>query len=199
MAKSELHIELARRALVWLEGKATQRGIRGCEEVQLAEGYVADSAAITGLVNRIERAMLGDHYQERRLGNGGWGLTDDYAFVFESKVSRSDFFNTFKRNNHKGDRLSAIGNFHFVVTPKGMLKPEEIPTFWGLLEIGGAGLSAKKSAEYQTMSLTQLHELAYNILRSRHESKFGIWNDEIISYRAIELNLTPEKKEIPNT
>lgn len=177
MAKSELHCELAQRALVWLEGKATGRGIRGCEEIILAEGYVADSVAISGLQIANEILFLG----KRREWNSG--ESDDLIWVFESKVSRSDFMNTFKRSNHLGDRLTPIGNFHFVVTPKGLVKPEEVPTFWGLLERSGQGLRVTKMPELCETTKEKLYEIAYCILRGSHFGKFTLYTDQIQKFR----------------
>jgi hypothetical protein len=107
---SDKHIELSHKALVWLEDKATARGSRSCVELQLGEGYVADAGAICGLQYKWCRRF----YLEPKEGD-----SDDYSFIFETKVSKSDFDNTFKRKTHKGDRLQPRANFHFVVTTKG--------------------------------------------------------------------------------
>lgn len=181
MAKSELHCELAERALVWLDGRATQRGIRGCVEVILKEGYVADSVAMCGLQYSQQKLFVGT----KRVGNE----TDDYVFVFESKVSRGDFFNTFKHNNHIGNRLDPVGNFHFVVTPKGMVKPEEVPGFWGLLERSGQGLKVSKMPEFIPTTKEQLYETAYLILRSVHESKYNIFFERTDKYRSEQMEI----------
>lgn len=185
--KSDLHVELARRSLVWLESRSTNRGIRGCEEVILQNGYVADAAAISGLTLTNEKLFTGSC---ERLSNAR--TSDDYSWVFESKVSRNDFFSTFKYKNHTGDRLTPIANFHFIVCPKNLVTLEEIPTFWGCLEKSGAGLSIKKMPEYIPTELNKLHELSYLILRSNHESKFGIFCSQIHQYRQEqELFVTP--------
>lgn len=184
MAKSELHCELAERALVWLSTKATRRGIRGSVEVIIAEGYVPDSAAISGLQIQYEKQFKNC---ERQRGNSE--ECDDYIFIFESKVSRGDFFNTFKHGNHIGDRLKPIGDFHFVVTPKGLVKPEEVPTFWGLLEKSGSGLRLSKLPEYTPASRQQLHEVAYNILRCTHETKFNIFFELIDRYKREQIEI----------
>ncbi len=182
MAKSELHCELAHRALVWLEGRATGRGIRGCEEICLKAGYVADSVAISGLTHSNEKLFLGSEYR-RKDGNNASGIADDYVFIFESKVSRADFFNTFKRGNHLGDRMLPVGNFHFVVTPKNMIKAEEVPEFWGLLEQRGTGLGIVKMPTFKEISEQQLHEVAYDILRGSHFGKFTLYTDLVLKYR----------------
>lgn len=173
MGKSDLHIELAHRSLVWLDVKATQRGIRGCEEVILDDGYVVDAAAIGALQEKWERLLVG---KEVKIYTDPEHV-DDYSFVFESKVSRSDFMNTFKRGNHTGDRLKAIANFHFIVTPKGLVTHSEVPEFWGLLEKSGHGLRLMKHPKYMKDTVLSLPEMAYKILRSSHVSKFTLWTD----------------------
>jgi hypothetical protein len=183
MGKSDLHNELSQKALVWLEGRATQRGIRGCEEVILKEGYVADSAAICGLSLSHEKTFLGEY----RNGKTWQSTSDDYVFVFESKVSRADFQNTFKRDGHFGSRLNPVGNFHFVVTPKGLVTPDEVPLFWGLLEKSGAGLAIRKMPQYIPIETPTLHEVAYCLLRSKHESKFAIFEEQANEFRLHQL------------
>jgi hypothetical protein len=181
MAKSELHCELAHRALVWLEGRATNRGIRGCEEICLKAGYVADSVAISGLTMQNEKLFL--EGKKRSVGNSGYGIADDYVFVFESKVSRADFFNTFKRGNHLGDRMLPVGNFHFVVAPRNLIKADEVPEFWGLLEQRGAGLGIVKMPTFKEITDQELHEVAYTILRGSHFGKFTLYTDLVEKYR----------------
>lgn len=186
MGVSALHTELARRSLTWLEVRATGRGIRGCEEVILEEGYVADAAAISGLTLQNEKLFLGVHRD--------WNdkESDDLVWVFESKVSRSDFLNTFKHDKHSGSRLTPIGNFHFVVCPKGLLKADEVPGFWGLLEQRGAGLGIVKMPELVKIDAQQLHKMAYRILRSKHETKFKIFDDLIKQFRHDQYKLELE-------
>ena len=56
------------------------------------------------------------------------------VIVFEIKVSRQDF----KKDIEKFDKqrtAKAISNYFYYVTPKGLLKPEEIPDWAGLIEI----------------------------------------------------------------
>jgi hypothetical protein len=188
MGKSKLHIELAQRALIWLEAKATNRGIRGCEEVILDGGYVADSAAISGLTLKNESLFLGK--------SRDWSSkeSDDLIWIFESKVSRNDFHNTFKRDNHSGSRLKPIGNFHFIVCPYKMLSKEDAPEFWGILEQRGTGLGIVKMPTFCETSTADLHRIAYLLLRSNHERKFGIFSYELEKFRKeqeqIELQLT---------
>lgn len=166
MAKSELHIELSRRALVWLATRATNSGIRGAEEIAIKEGYIADAVALS-------RLKL---FYEEKLINGTPVIipTPDYAFVFESKVSRSDFLATFKHDKHAGSRLSPAAHFHFIVTPPKLLSITEIPSFWGLLEQYGSGITLKKLPTFHNLPNNELYEIAYTLLRSTRWSKYTL-------------------------
>jgi len=183
MGKSKLHIELAQRALTWLEVRATGRGIRGCEEVALAEGYVADAVAISGLTYANQQLFVGTKRDWNQKE------ADTYAWVFESKVSRSDFIKTFKRDGHFGSRLNPIANFHLIVCPRGMIKADEVPEFWGLLEQRGAGLGVVKMPTMIPLDTMKLYEISYCILRSGHYGKFGIYSSQVNDFRQEQLIL----------
>jgi hypothetical protein len=71
-----------------------------------------------------------------------------HSVVVECKISRADFFidkaKPFRRKPEAG-----MGCERFYLTPAGLLRPEELPPGWGLLELRGryvemVGLSAKK-------------------------------------------------------
>lgn len=188
--KSDLHCELQQKALTWLEGRATARGIRGSEEVCIAPGYVADAVAISGLGVKSEKLFVGTC--DRRMGDK---FSDDFAWVFESKVSRGDFFGTFKEgsNKHGGNRLEPIANFHMIVVPKNLITADEVPAFWGLLEKSGGGLALKKLPQYIDLSLESLHRVAYCILReTSYHNKFTIYSEHIDKFRAGQQQLDME-------
>lgn len=56
------------------------------------------------------------------------------AHAVEVKVSRSDWLNEIK-NPIKARLALAVSNFMWVAAPKGIVKIEELPHFWGLLEV----------------------------------------------------------------
>lgn len=172
---SDKHIQLARKCLIWLGSRATMRGVRGTEEVKIIEGYKPDAVAICSLIHSEEKKFLKDN----DTGNSNFNWCEfggkEFVWIFECKVSNSDFANTFKRGKHVGDRLKPLGNFHFVVTPKGMVNPNDVPSFWGLIEESGGGLSIKKMPTYKEISLEQLHTIAYKILWSSKIGKFTYW------------------------
>jgi hypothetical protein len=58
------------------------------------------------------------------------------TFLLESKVSRSDFLSDREKPWRKKG-ANAIGDSRGYITPKGMLKPDDIPYGWWLLEVHG--------------------------------------------------------------
>jgi hypothetical protein len=98
-------------------------------------------------------------FEEFRVGTGGrktWSRTgydidnpeqrlDAYAMnmyesqkfhtiAYEIKVSRSDFLHEI-RNPLKRAQGLKLSNYFYFVTPKGLVKPEEIPPETGLIEV----------------------------------------------------------------
>lgn len=64
---------------------------------------------------------------------------------FEIKVSRSDFIAEMK-DPTKADAVGEFCDFWWLVTPAGLVHPNELPENWGLMELTGAGLRVKKQA-----------------------------------------------------
>jgi len=63
----------------------------------------------------------------------------------EVKVSRSDFLNELKQPE-KSNAVFQFCNFWWLACPKDMVKPDEIPSTWGLLELHGDVLRTKVKA-----------------------------------------------------
>ena len=200
MAESRLHRELSEKALIWIGTKATQRGINGNVEVGLREGYVIDALALCRCYNSFEMELFCKTQGERIRWIDRYnstGMKDkvdlvaypDYIFAFETKVSRADFYNTFKNNKHGGDRMKPIGNFHFIVTPKGMLELDEVPLFWGLLEKSGGGLSLKKMPEFCHQYIGWIYEIGYKLLRCHKKYRRDFSSDYAYATKQTALNI----------
>lgn len=86
-------------------------------------GYIATLANVTS-------ASAGE--QPDALGVNSAGMT----FLVEAKVSRSDFLAD-KKKPWRKEGMAALGNYRAFITPKGLLKPEEIPYGWQLWEVHG--------------------------------------------------------------
>ncbi|MFA5376550.1 MAG: hypothetical protein WC455_12460 [Dehalococcoidia bacterium] len=155
-------------ALVWLGAKVTGRGMRGATEVILGNGYVADAVAICSLQMRFYHEFLqlkpiictAGHITAEQQAELSSRVEDDFIFVFESKVSRSDFLATFKTN---GTRHEPIGNIHFLVSPKDLCV-DELPDWWGWLIPAGNGLTIKKMPRYIRQSNSTRDSIAHSLL-----------------------------------
>lgn len=66
------------------------------------------------------------------------GFNSNGSFLLEAKVSRSDFLadrkKSFRIFSEKG-----IGDWRFFIVPKGLVKIEELPQNWGLIEVSEKG------------------------------------------------------------
>lgn len=66
------------------------------------------------------------------------GFRQDYTILVECKVSRADFLadkkKRFRRQPHSG-----MGNYRFFMAPAGLIKPDDLPEKWGLIEVSEKG------------------------------------------------------------
>lgn len=66
------------------------------------------------------------------------GFNSQGTFLLEAKVSKSDFLadrkKSFRIFSEKG-----IGDWRFFIVPKGLIKKEELPEDWGLIEVNEKG------------------------------------------------------------
>jgi len=113
------HDELVSRAARWLRG--TQR----CTVV------IAETASGT---YEIPDAI-------------GW-RNATHSILVECKTSRADFFADIK---HKSCHSSAggMGYVRYFMTPPGLLREEEIPEGWGLLEVHPKIVRVKRKAQHR--------------------------------------------------
>jgi hypothetical protein len=143
-------------ALTWLNYKITSKGMRGTTEVSLCDGYVADAVALCG--------FQGEYFEKYTLHKKEKFEFNYFACIFEAKVSRADFLSTFNKSPKHQNRQQPIGSLHWCVTPKGLIRPEELPDFWGLLEEYGCGLTEKRRPIFNILSEQQFDKIAHNLL-----------------------------------
>ena len=117
--------------------------------------------ALKGYYTSWGRSRTNIIFPELRLGSGYCGVAQrridlfvissnagNETTAFEIKVSKQDFKKDLNNNlKQRGARLYA--NKFYYVTPKGLLKPEDIPLWAGLMEID---IEANKSSKYPTFS-----------------------------------------------
>lgn len=173
---SDRHIQLQNMVRRWIDNRSFKMcALPECNVV----GYIADFVALAGMYGSehdkytsrsgLTKKTMSPQYQ----GPGKplkYKISGDvdrfYVCVFEVKVSRSDFLNTFggKITNHAKARMEPVGTAHWVVADKGVCKGEELPEFWGLLEPYGAGLTEKKSPRLNVLTDEQVHSIAFDML-----------------------------------
>jgi len=165
--QSDLHKELSTRAIAWVRSRATIKGVRGLAEVQVSDSYIADAVVLANLQYRFKKQykipVTRKDYLIKVKPFDTRNLT--LALIFETKVSRSDFLNTFKENgNNHDNRLNPVGNLHLIITPPGLVSPDEVPRPWGLLEQSGNGLREIAVPVYCEISDIQLYRIAASML-----------------------------------
>jgi len=182
MSKSDRHTELQNMIVRWIAHRSFK--ICGLPEANVV-GYIADFVAIAGMYSEYHERYarysgletmsmsprLKDDHKERE-GNDRWAYVTRgdidrwYVCVFEVKVSRPDFLNTFgvRESAHAKARLEPVGTAHWVVAEKGVCEPEELPDFWGLLMPYGAGLTELKKPKLHILPEKKLHAIAFNML-----------------------------------
>lgn len=142
-------------------------------------GYIADFVAIA-IMNDIpherycRRSGLKPMSMNQVWQGKGMPLKDvikgdidrHYVCVFEVKVSREDFLNTFGGTDspHAKARMDPVGTAHWVVADKGVCKPDELPDFWGLLEPYGTGMTETKMPKLNILQESIIHSFAFDMM-----------------------------------
>lgn len=85
--------------------------------------------------------------------------------VFEVKVSRSDFKNEMT-DPTKWQAIGKYADFFWLACPCGLVKPEEVPEAWGLMELTKGGLRIKKQAPARDDPTPLDRAFAASLLRS---------------------------------
>lgn len=64
------------------------------------------------------------------------GWKSGFSYLVEAKTSRADFFADRKKHFRQQPELG-MGMYRYFITEPGLLKPDELPDRWGLLETTG--------------------------------------------------------------
>lgn len=94
-----------------------------------------------------------------------WPSKDYQLHVFEVKVSRADFKNEIA-DLTKWQAIGQYADFFWLACPVGMVKPEEVPEAWGLMELTKSGLRIKKQAPARSDPAPLDRSFAASLLRS---------------------------------
>lgn len=111
------HAELCDIAVKWLKRSNGKKG-HGCN--------FAVSELRTGWDGEVPDA----------IGFRAMNSKSDGSVLVEAKTSRSDFL----ADKTKPHRITGgVGNWRYFIAPTGLIKTEELPEKWGLIEVNGRG------------------------------------------------------------
>ena len=198
MSRSQRHIELQNMLYRWMDNRCIKMcALPECNIV----GYIADFVAI---------ARMNDSEHEKYCRHSGltpktmshvWqgkgmpfkdvihgDIDRHYVNVFEVKVSRADFLNTFggKNSPHAKARMEPVGTAHWVVGEKGICQPEELLPQWGLLVPYGTGLSEKKIPKLNILKDSDIHAMAFDMLWLSMNSRVSYYNQLVDMGEAVQ-------------
>jgi len=158
--QTALHEWLSQQTFYFLNKMCTARGLVWRDEHTLHNGMRPDAVGFCSLQMQYERLFQlkerHDVYDE--------GI-QDLMFVFESKVSYSDYKNSFNGSGEYKEKPYA--NFHFLVIPKGFKEAydlSQLPDYWGILEPNVSALQIVKRPKYIEIDRLFFLEAAYTIL-----------------------------------
>lgn len=85
-----------------------------------------------------------------------WGTTGDCTVIIEVKTNRSDFLadkRKYARSKQAEVLNHQIGNYRYYLCPTGVIKEDDLPDNWGLLEYDGKKIHRVKMATKVESSL----------------------------------------------
>ena len=97
--------------------------------------------AVTWLTNKGRCTLAGSEFNVWSCAESPDAIGWDYegrSTVIEAKVSRSDFKADAKKLYRSG-HVAGLGAFRYYLVPAGLVKPDEVPEGWGLIEVIATG------------------------------------------------------------
>ncbi|AMR78551.1 hypothetical protein A2G96_12820 [Cupriavidus nantongensis] len=149
------HAALCVRAVRWLQLSESRQG-PGCT-IAVSECQAADAGEIPDAIGF------------RAVGQ------ELHSVVVEVKVSRADFLADAKKP-HRQEPAAGMGQFRYYLAPAGLIRPDELPPRWGLIEVDGRALRVRAG-----------HVLAPRLPEKSYQRDFTPWS--LASNRERELAL----------
>lgn len=139
------HDELVRIAERWLtrDSAPSDSILRGLLGHEMGERIPYDSRAAFRACSfaMVEAPGTGEEPDAIGFFGGHW------TQVVECKASRADFMAD-RKKFHRRHGASGMGYYRWFLTPKGLVRPEELPEKWGLLEsLGGKRVRCVRIAQ----------------------------------------------------
>jgi hypothetical protein len=97
------------------------------------------------LLEEVRHRATGGERSADAIACNLWESNAYKIIGFEIKSSRADWLRELK-DPSKADVIAAFCDEWFIVTPPGLVKPEELPQAWGLMELKGNGLHTVSKA-----------------------------------------------------
>jgi len=117
-----------------------------------------------------------------------WAFNGWSTIVVEVKTSHADFLNDKKKwFRQVGNECGDPGNYRYYLTPKGLLKPEELPEGFGLLEWDGKNIERVIKATKRTVTNHADGIIMASILRREH------FPEKIYNYRGEPTTIHPQE------
>lgn len=161
------HSEMCKLAVMWLK-RPYSRGGHGCK--------VAIDECQTGWSGEIPDAI--------GYCSTGQPLRDGTVLV-ECKVSRADFLaDRLKQHRQAG----GVGNWRYFMAPEGLIKLDELPQKWGLVEVNARGHLKVRRGVYIDSNYVLQDE---RLVSMRHES--DVLREQFLIVRMFDRIADPEK------
>ena len=97
-----------------------------------------------------------------------FGLRPHGHVLIEVKTSRRDYKRDFKKLG-RNNTLDQLGNIRFYLTPKDLIKINELPEKWGLLEWNGKKIEVIKKPEQFEGDFQAAGYIYHSILRRKNK------------------------------
>jgi hypothetical protein len=97
------------------------------------------------LLEEVRHRATGGERSADAIACNLWESNAYKIIGFEIKSSRADWLRELK-DPSKADVIAAFCDEWFIVTPPGLVKPDELPQAWGLMELKGNGLHTVRKA-----------------------------------------------------
>ena len=137
----------------------------------------------------------------------GW-QADCHSFVVECKASRADFFADQRKLVRRKPELG-MGCERYYLAPKGIIRPQELPSQWGLLEARGKEITVMTKSDSRSQRtnlglMTEMELLLASLRRveARIEpqtiTEFLKWKNRMAIYNGGQLprGLSPPEQDL---
>lgn len=149
------HDDLVERAAKWLRS-----GVKVTCRRELVEPHKFARKIRCDVVMNHKTIVIGEEPD-------AFGWSASTSILVECKCSRSDFRADFKKLFRKNPKMG-VGQYRYYLTPKGLLRIDEIPQDWGLAEVCGKVVRVKKLAYQQEFNQNRERHLLLHLIRREH-------------------------------